>query len=431
MGAYCPCHLKNKRALYLLLTANAISGFAQGVSIIAIPWYFINILDQEQYYGIAYAIITFATLFWSLYAGTLVDRYSRKNIFMGLNIAGLIGIGSIATIGFVQGHVPEPLVMMAFGLTIFIFNVHYPTLYAFGQEITEPKHYGKINSLLEIQGQTTAMIAGGFAAFLLGGTTSADNVFANIIPFEVEPWTLQEIFLMDASTYLLSFILIIFIKYQPTERKQVELGSVVQRFKSGWRFLQKNKPLFWFGVSSYAVFLILIVQAFFLMSMYVDNHLGKQGFTYALGEMLYAGGAIVAGIFIRRIFQNLHAVKAILILMVTTICIHYVLAFTQHSMIFFAFCLVMGLCNAGTRVLRITFLFELIPNHIIGRSNSIFNSLNILMRALFLMLFTIPFFTDGSNVQWAYFICASTLVLALIPMGIYYKTLTSGYSASE
>ena len=35
---------------------------------------------------------------------------------------------------------------LGFGTTMFHYNIHYPNLYAFGQEISEPKDYGKLNS---------------------------------------------------------------------------------------------------------------------------------------------------------------------------------------------------------------------------------------------------------------------------------------------
>ena len=44
-------------------------------------------------------------------------------------------------------------------------------MYAFGQEITEKKNYGKLNSYIEVQGQVTSVLAGAFAAILLTGTT--------------------------------------------------------------------------------------------------------------------------------------------------------------------------------------------------------------------------------------------------------------------
>ena len=138
--------MQNKSALYLLLTANAVSGFAQGISMLAIPWYFSDILNASSTFGTIYGIATFLTLFWGLYVGTLIDRYPRKNIFLLITLIGALIIGSIALSGFLLGEVPMVLIGVVFCTTLFIYNVHYPTLYAFGQEISEKKNYGKILS---------------------------------------------------------------------------------------------------------------------------------------------------------------------------------------------------------------------------------------------------------------------------------------------
>ena len=62
--------MQNKSALYLLIAANAVSGFAQGISMLAIPWYFSDILRSSSTFGIIYGGATFLTLFWGLYVGT-------------------------------------------------------------------------------------------------------------------------------------------------------------------------------------------------------------------------------------------------------------------------------------------------------------------------------------------------------------------------
>ena len=104
----------------------------------------------------------------------------------------------------------------------FHYNVHYPNLYAFGQEITEPKNYAKLNAYIEIQGQSTSIFAGAFAAILLTGT---ENGILNLlgfkiqIPFDIQAWQIHEIFLMDAFTYVLAFIIILFIKYKPVVKR--------------------------------------------------------------------------------------------------------------------------------------------------------------------------------------------------------------------
>ena len=111
--------------------------------------------------------IAFLTLFWGLYAGALIDRYSRKNIFIITNLVCGSLIGSIAFYGFIYSSLPNFLVFFVFAVTIFNYNIHYPTLYAFGQEITEKEKYGKLNSYIEVQGQATSVLAGAFAALLL------------------------------------------------------------------------------------------------------------------------------------------------------------------------------------------------------------------------------------------------------------------------
>ena len=77
--------MKNKNAIFLLFLSNIVSGLAQGISMLAIPWYFAQI-SETNFFWFWYLVITALTLFWGIYAGTLVDRYSRKRIFIILNL---------------------------------------------------------------------------------------------------------------------------------------------------------------------------------------------------------------------------------------------------------------------------------------------------------------------------------------------------------
>jgi hypothetical protein len=76
----------------------------------------------------------------------------------------------------------------------------------------------------------------------------------------------------------------------------------------------------------------------------------------------------------------------------------------------------LGFSNAGTRIIRVTYLFDHIPNNIIGRANSIFYLYNILMRSVLLSVFSLAFFSFENNVVWAYAICGMFILAALIPM---------------
>ncbi len=418
--------MKNTKALYLLIAANAVSGFAQGISMLAIPWYFSDVLNQSSTFGAIYGFATFLSLFWGLYVGTLVDRYSRKKIFLALTAVGGTVVTTIALIGFYLGEVPTILAGVVFCSTMFIYNVHYPTLYAFGQEITEKKDYGKINSIIEIQGQSTSVLSGAFAAILITGVNTeflASIGLDGIFSFSIKPWKLHEIFLLDACTYFVAFILILLIKYTPVKNYEIDTGHIFKRLKQGASFLKNEKLLFYFGVCSYAIFAMNLIHIHQLMPIYVSNHLEGSSATYAGAEMLYALGALFAGIGIRKVFKNTNTVKAIIILMILSVVVFVALTFTQSTLMLVFVCFVLGLTNAGSRVLRITYLFNHIPNNIIGRTGSVFQTLNVLTRFTFISIFSLTFFAKSNNIIWTYFIAGSFILIALIPLLVHYKKL--------
>jgi len=411
--------MQNRRALTLLLAANAVSGFAQGISMLAIPWYFTHTLKQESAFGIMYAVVTLGSMLWTLYAGTLIDRYPRKRVFQSINVCGALVLGGVAATGYVTGDVPALLVMLVFAATIFIYGIHYPSLYAFGQEITEKKYYGKINSYLEIQGQATMMLAGAVGAVLINGTDGNHFNFMGIdlqLPFVIERWSLQDIFLMDACTYLLAIALISAIRYTPAVHNVVHTGSVWRRLRMGFDYLRAHPLLFLFGNMSYTIFVFLLIMAHLLQAWYVNNHLQRGADVYASLEIFYTIGALFSGFFIRHLTAGKSKVQAVILMMLVTVAGLVVTGLTRSVAVFFIFSLLIGVTNAGTRIVRTTYLFEHVPNNMMGRTNSVFNVINIGMRLLFILLFSIPFFSQGSNVTWTFLIGAVFIGACAVPL---------------
>lgn len=418
--------MQNRAPLTLLLAANAISGFAQGISMLSIPWYFTAELNNGGLFAVVYMAVTVSTLIWSLYAGTLIDRFSRKKIFLGINIAGGIVLSSVAAYGFLRGEVPVEMIILVFALTVFIYNIHYPALYAFGQEITEKNRYGRTNSLFEIQGQATTILAGAVGAILLAGTKGNVLEFMGAeiaLPFEIKKWTMHEIFLMDGITYLVSIILISFIKYTPVEKLEIHTGTLRERIATGINFLKENRLVFLFGNMSHAIFVILLIEVHLLLPWYVNNHLKAGADIYAVSEIFYAAGALFSGIAITTLFRKTNTVKAVITLMLVTTLFLFIAAFTKSIWVFLIFSLAIGLTNAGTRIMRITWLFNHIPNNMMGRAGSVFQMVNILLRTVFTVIFSIPFFSQGSNVIWTYFIGGVFILFSVVPLIINYEKL--------
>ena len=409
--------MKNKQAIYLLFLSNIISGLAQGISMIAIPWYFIEIIDNSEYFSFSYIIITIATLFWGIYAGAIIDRYSRKKIFILTNIVCGCFIGSIALYGIYNSYLSELLVVSVFAITIFNYNIHYPNLYAFGQEITEQKNYGKLNSYIEVQGQTTSVLAGAFAAILLTGTTNKNLEIAGfnfILPFNVEKWQIYDIFLLDAFTYLAVIAIFSFIKYSPIKIEKTHTGSLFSRLKLGFNYLNDHHLIFVFGLVSYMLFAFTLVELHVILPSYVHDFLLASGNVYASAEIYYSIGAIFSGLLILRFLSRYNTILSVVVLMFVVACAFFAMTFSNSLIVFFIGSLILGITNAGVRILRTTYLFNNIPNNLIGRATSVFSSLNIIVRICLISLLTIPFFNIGDNIRWGYLIGVVLMLVSIL-----------------
>jgi MFS family permease len=334
---------------------------------------------------------------------------------------------SVSAFGYINGSLPLALVGLVFVTTMFNYNIHFGALYAFGQELTKPSQYGKISSYLEIQNQATSIFSGAFAALLLTGAEAGTklNVIGLIveIPFHFPKWEMKDIFLFDGITYFIAILLVWLIRYTPPPERIIDTSSVTERIKAGISFLKKNPSIFSFGNYSYSIFVVLMVQVFMLLPIYVKNHLQSNSDVYASAEVLYSMGALFAGIFIRKLFKNRDTVYSIIVLLIITTSIFYVVFFTKSIFIFYIFSFLVGITNAGARVLRTTYLFSHISNDIIGRTNSVFNVINILLRSFLLLVFSLAWFSEDSNITWAYMICGTFTMISAYLLFRNYKKL--------
>jgi DHA3 family macrolide efflux protein-like MFS transporter len=438
--------LRNKKALLILFLANGISGFAQGITMLSIPWYFAG-HNQSSLFNIFYALVTLGSLFWGLYAGALVDGFNRKDVFLGTNfIEGLIVL-SIASLGFKEFASPElrdhalptALIVMVFATTFFGYIIHYPNLYAFAQEISDPKDYTKVTSYIEIVGQSTAIASAALGVFLLEGVDSIEpfSFLGMHFDFElrIEKWELHEIFLLDGITYILSFIMIIFIKYKPVKNlAQFDEGDLKDRLKSGYDFLLRNKLVTVFGVCSYSIFIVLLVERFGLLPIYVKNNLQGAGDVLSFSEVMYASGSMLAGFMVGSFLTKMPIPKSIIIFIFFTSAGFFISTFIDNSVFFYMVSFMFGIANAGSRIFRISYLFMLVPNELTGRVNSMFNVITTVFRLVFILTFSLPFFARESNITIAYAVLGVFTLSAGIVLIVLYKkllALTEGLSDTE
>lgn len=419
--------MKNKPAIINLFAANTISGFAQGLSMIAIPWYVTNILDKAALFGYMYMGVTIVSLFWGLYAGTLIDRFNRRNIFIVNSIVGCTILTLTAIAGFIMGSLPALPVTLVLCVTFLIYNIHYPNLYTFMHEIVEPEHYGRITSYLEIQNQATTAFAGVLAAILLGGTNQAGNFqmfgLELDLGFTMRSWQLHEIFALDAATYVVAIFLISRIRYTPIAERHTEVGSVVRRFKTGMQYLLSKKFIFLFGVTSTTLFVGVLVCNFYLIPIYIKKNLGQEVDAYASYEMVFAIGSLLAGVMIQRLFRNMNAVLSCTLLLLAGAGMYFVYSISAELAVFYIASFFLGMSNAGARIQRVVYFFRRVPNQVLGRVNGVLGAINVLMRITFILALTAPFFRVDKNIIYAMLIFSLFIGVAVIVNLLFYRRM--------
>jgi len=420
--------MKNKQAIYLLFAANSISGFAQGITMIAIPWHYNNVLNLPTEFGVVNMIVTFLSLLWGLYGGTLIDKHNRKNVFMVTCASGFFVLGTVALAGFYLVHLPSILVSFIYGAMFFIYTIHYPNLFAFAQEITEPKDYGRIISWIEIQGQTTTAISMAFGAILYRGTHNGEiNLFGFPVQigFDIRAWELHEIFLLNAVTFFVAMLLISQIKFEAVAQRTREFSSIWVRLKTGFDYLKQNPLVFLFGTASFCIFVTILVIGFYLGPIYIQNHLQKGADVYASYEMYFAVGSLLAGVFIRDVFKRVNTVLAVIVMSFSVTAIYWLAMLDISLAVFYVIGLVQGFANAGTRIMRMTYLFHHIPNQIIGRTGGVFMTISVMFRLTFLFILSRQFLVNGDNVIYSYGILGLFVLASAIALIVYYHKLVA------
>jgi len=412
--------MNNRRALLLIFGANIVSSFATGITMLAVPYYLVSKMGESDGKALNAGLmlgITIVSLFWRFWAGYLIDRYNRKRIFQVMNGVDCLLITGIALFGYTLPDIPFYLLAAVAALTVFTYNVHFPNLYAFAQEIFDPKYYQRVNSAIELQHQATSflgMLAGGI--FLSG--TAAIEWWPDFL--EMEAWDMRDIILMDGLTYGLAFFLISLIRYKPGAYIQENKGKILGRIKQGFAYLRQRKMLFLFGVTTHAIFFTVLILVQVTSPIYITDFLGlgfEEGIlVISLFEALFSVGAILAGLlFISTENLDNRRLVGIITAMLFAIAGLYLLwALTAVPLIYILGGFLLGFANAGARILRITYIVRITPNRIIGRVNSIFSVSNSLLRIMMLMVLNLSFFSakeNGGNVIYAMMICGAVCAI--------------------
>ncbi len=383
-----------------LLVANITGSIGSGVTIIAVPWLLIHRAGGDRLYGWTTLGTTLALFLMMPHYGAWLDRHSRKTMLLVGELFGFVATLAMASLSLATGRVETWQLVTIYFCGMLYYTLHYPAKYAFLQQIFARDQYQSLMGLLEIQGQTAMMVAGGLGSLLI------DRV---PLPF---------ILLFDAFTYLFSFLVQSTLPYESTHLTDPSRAGfsppsakigIRHSIVEGWQWLRARPAMSLFFACTLMPFIAVMVGNY-LFPIYVSEVLHASADVFGRGELVFAIGAILAGASVPRLATERGAERAIL--WANGLCLIAVSLFTfasNQGTYYFAL-LLFGYGNAGTRVGRHTLLFVTVPNAVMGRVGMFFNVYDRVLRTA--LTFAMTLLVPRTTATAGYAVLLACLVLA-------------------
>ena len=287
----------------LLLLGRAVSLFGNTIYLIVLPLYILNITQNLKFTGIFFAAVNLPTTIISIFIGTIIEKFNKKNIILISDFLTSISYFIL----FLYFKNSNSLIFLFFiSLIINIiskfFEIASKVLFS---EINTSETLEKYNGLQSFLENTVMII----------GPVIGTYLFA-IFSFNL-------ILIIVSLSYFLSFLQELFIKYEKNINLSKEKSSFFKDFKEGINYIKNNKIIFNF-------FILIMFLNFFIANNDEIINPGILIKKYQISEKLfgfsvacYGLGSVVAGIFIyyNKKFKLLKKLKLLFILNSSLMCL--------------------------------------------------------------------------------------------------------------
>ena len=287
----------------LLLLGRAVSLFGNTIYLIVLPLYILNITQNLKFTGIFFAAVNLPTTIISIFIGTIIEKFNKKNIILISDFLTSI----LYFILFLYFKNSNSLIFLFFiSLIINIiskfFEIASKVLFSEINTSETLEKYNGLQSFLE----NTVMIIGPVIGTYLFATFSFNLIL-----------------IIVSLSYFLSFLQELFIKYEKNTNLSKEKSSFFKDFKEGISYIKSKKIIFNF-------FILAMFLNFFIANNDEIINPGILIKKYQISEKLfgfsvacYGLGSVVAGIFIyyNNKFKFLKKLKPLFILNSSLMCL--------------------------------------------------------------------------------------------------------------
>ena len=287
----------------LLLLGRAVSLFGSTIYLIVLPLYILNTTKNLKTTGIFFAAVNFPTIIVSIFIGTIIEKFNKKNIILicdfltsMLYFVLFLYLKNFNSLSF--------LFLISFFINIIskFFEIASKVLFS---EINSPETLEKYNGLQSFMENTIIIVGPVIGTYLF-------------VTFDF-----NLILILVSLGYFLSFLQELFIKYEKNLDLSIEKTNFLEDFKEGISYIRSNKIILNF-------FILVMFLNFFIANNDEIINPGILIRKYEISEKLfgfsatsYGAGSVFAGIFIyyNNKFKFLKKLKLLFILNSFLMCL--------------------------------------------------------------------------------------------------------------
>ena len=287
----------------LLLLGRAVSLFGSTIYLIVLPLYILNTTKNLKTTGIFFAAVNFPTIIVSIFIGTIIEKFNKKNIILicdfltsMLYFVLFLYLKNFNSLSFLF------LISLLINIVSKFFEIASKVLFS---EINSPETLEKYNGLQSFMENTIIIVGPVIGTYLF--VTFDFNLILIIVSLG----------------YFLSFLQELFIKYEKNLDLSIEKTNFLEDFKEGISYIRSNKIILNF-------FILVMFLNFFIANNDEIINPGILIRKYEITEKLfgfsatsYGAGSVFAGIFIyyNNKFKFLKKLKLLFILNSFLMCL--------------------------------------------------------------------------------------------------------------
>ncbi|MGA3233056.1 MFS transporter [Lactiplantibacillus pentosus] len=344
-------NLLGRREFRNFFLADIISGFGVGLTTVGANWYMLQATHSNKLVGMYLTVNVLAGFLMSPLAGSLTDKFSRKQVILWTFLGRAVPMSLIA---LVIGYAGFNLWAM-YGLAILTgagWITYMAASRSYVQAVLPEELLGTANSFIEVSLQVGMFAAGAISGIILNYTGFMIILVINIIMF------------------VAAVLLVAAIKADSPVNKRVNEESA--GFSNGLAYIWKHKSILSMGIIS--ILPLIVTQLFNVSSPdYVSTVLRANSVVYGFADMGYGVGGLAAGLitgYLINHFKN----KNIIVFFFTLATIGLLTLYWTHVIPLTYVCTFsLGLSNSALRVVINTVLMHRVDKKFMGRATSIWN----------------------------------------------------------